>query len=114
MAMEKRLQILRMSLKCSVFTGLQAASREKASAPLPGFGQEQTAACNRVVYGARCKDVSEGVREPEEVLLLENLCHQWEHPYGLMIKSGKSNQVRQDWVAVKTCQLAGTGGAEGE
>ena len=35
--MEKRLQILRMSLRRSISTGLQAASREKGSRAPPGL-----------------------------------------------------------------------------
>lgn len=88
--MEDMLEILRKSLKCSIFPGLQAASEEKMLS-----GPEIGANCpwNGAVHGARCEDISWGIREPEELLILKDQYCQQEPrnlPARLMMKSGKS------------------------
>lgn len=54
---------------------------------------------NGAVHGAKCEDMSWGIREPEEVLILKDQYYQEEPrklPSRLMMKSGKSSQVRQE------------------
>lgn len=71
------------------------AEKKNASAPLPGSGQEQSAAWNGSVRG-RGAEMRPGAAELEEISTLENRRGQREPPSGLGIGFGTPNGAGQD------------------
>nr|XP_026653921.1 uncharacterized protein LOC113460297 [Zonotrichia albicollis] len=97
------LEILRKSLKCSIFPGLQAAGGEKC---FLGFRIGANCPWDGAVHGMRCGDVCWGSREPEEVLILKDQYCQQEPGTSLpgTIESGKSIQPRETRAGAASCR----------